>query len=327
MPSISDIELDVFVTLCEKIGTPLATEAKRLVLSQDWLGLLSLKAEPAQYSCAKTYLEDTQVVSFLKKYPGFQIPGVDLEAEAISRFYLSESQCYHTNERLSPLLCDISHYGEDVGEFITRWRKKIRASIGRAPKPNQLNGRFGPGSTFRNVGDKITVAHKLSDDYTATRQAGFFLHSWDQTAWSRYAACGLDTEGTSLVSDSQGSALYEGDSAFAIRDFQYVRGNRFTTVAKDALKLRGICIEPSLNVFYQLAIGSLLSKRMKTSLGWDKETQQDYHRNLARLGSLTGAVATLDLSNASDTVSSNLVKLLLPRDWYDLVDRDRKSVV
>ena len=86
MPSISDTELDVFVTLCEKIGTPLAIEAKRLVLSQDWLGLLSLKAEPAQYSCAKTYLEDTQVVSFLKKYPGFQIPGVDLEAEAISRF-------------------------------------------------------------------------------------------------------------------------------------------------------------------------------------------------------------------------------------------------
>jgi hypothetical protein len=64
---------------------------------------------------------------------------------------------------------------------------------------------------------------------------------------------------------------------------------------------------------------------MKTSLGWDKETQQDYHRNLARLGSLTGAVATLDLSNASDTVSSNLVKLLLPRDWYDLVDRLRSS--
>ncbi len=322
--SFLGIERDAFLALCRKIDTPVARQAIKFVDDSNWLGLVSMRVEPAQYNCALAFLNDNQVVSFLKKYRGFCLD-IDLEEKAVLSFFESESQCFRSNERLSPLLFDSCHYGERVKQFLVAWRKELRRVLGRAPLPSSLAGRFGPGSTFGNRGDLITMAHKLSEDYTATRQAKSFLHSWDMTAWSRYAACGLDTVGDTPVATHHGFALYPGESEYATRDITYVRGNRFTTVAKDAVKKRGICVEPSINVFFQLAIGEIISKRMRKTLGWDKSICQDQHKILARIGSLTGAIATIDLSNASDTVCSNLVKLLLPSDWYDLVDRLRSS--
>lgn len=319
-----DIEIEVFLALCWKIGTPVAYRAIKRVERSDWLGLLQMTVEPAQYLCPKTFLEDNQVVSFLKKFDGFDL-GLDLEEKAIGTFWESERQCFLTNERLSPLTFDLGHYGQRVKQLIVAWRKEIRNVLGRCPEPSSLDGKFGPGSTYNNRGDLITLAHKLSEDYTATRQARSFLHSWDMTAWSRYAACSLDTVGDTSVATHHGFALYPGGQHFAPRDFEYVRGNRFTTVPKDALRKRGICVEPSLNVFYQLAYGAYMSGRMKRVLGWDKSSCQEYHKILARIGSLTGAVATIDLSNASDTVCRALVKLLLPSDWYDMVCRLRSS--
>ena len=321
--STLDIEIECFLALCRKIDTPVAHRAIECVERADWLALLSMRVEPAHYVCAKTYLGDAQIVAFLKKFEGFDL-GIDLEEKAIGTFWESESQCFRTNYRLEPLLHDSCHYGERVKQLIVAWRKEIRRVLGKAPNPTSLEGKFGPGSTYGNRGDLITLANKLSEDYTATKQANSFLHSWDQTAWSRYAACGLDSVGDTPVAESHGFALYHDDQ-HAIRDFTYVRGNRFTTVPKDALRRRGICIEPSLNVFYQLAVGTKISSRMRTVLGWDKSSAKEFHQLLARLGSLTGANATIDLSNASDTVCRVLVRLLLPRDWHDLVDRLRSS--
>lgn len=324
--SIHSIEIDTFLALCWKIGTPVAYRAICRVNSCDWLGLLSMKVEPAHYCSAVHYLEDRQIVSFLKKFQGFDL-GRDLESEAVQNFWETERQCFQTNERLSPLIFDLGHYGPRVKQLVVAWRKEIRAVLRRAPLRLSLDGRFGPGSTYGNRGDLITLAHKLSEDYTVTRQAKSFLHSWDMTAWSRYAACGLDTVGDISVATHHDAALYlsEDSTNYAVRDLEVVRGNRFTTVPKDALKLRGICVEPSVNVFFQLAVGGEISRRMNRGWGWDKQTCQLFHNNLARIGSLTGAVGTIDLSNASDTMCSALVKLLLPQDWFRLVDELRST--
>lgn len=317
--SLFKTECDVFSALCWKIGTPVAWKALCALNRSDWKELVSIKVRPADYVCAKTFHGDNQVACFFKKFPGFDL-GLDLEKQAVDSFYENEALCYHSNERLSPLLFDLDHYGSALGSFVRTWRKKIATVLRACPTGDQLVGRFGPGSTFQNLGDEITLAHKLSDHYTATRHLVPFLPYWDESAWSRYAACGLDTVGDNFVAEFKGTSYYD-DGNFATRDISYVRGNRFTTVPKDATKHRGICIEPSLNVFWQLAVGQTLSDRMRRSrLRWDKRSCQDFHKVLARLGSLTGAVATIDLSSASDTVCYNLVKLLLPKAWFVLVD-------
>jgi hypothetical protein len=110
------------------------------------------------------------------------------------------------------------------------------------------------------------------------------------------------------------------------KEVSFVPGNRFTTVPKDCEKDRGIAIEPSINVFYQLGYGRVIRRRLKDS-GIDLTNGQDIHRLFAREASIRGHLVTLDLSNASDTICRNLVKLLLPRKWFTVLNdlRSKKT--
>jgi len=103
-----------------------------------------------------------------------------------------------------------------------------------------------------------------------------------------------------------------------------VPGNRFMTAPKDATKFRGIAVEPSINVFYQLAYGKVIRARLRR-WGINLNDGQDIHRHLAGESSRRGHLATLDLKNASDTISRNLVKLLLPHNWFSVLDSLRSK--
>lgn len=312
-----------FTALCWKVGTPVAMKALRCLERDDWVGLTTVKVGVSGYRCPRTLSGDLQIAAFFKKYPDFDL-GLDLEAAAQENFWQSERQCYRANERLSPLVHDVEIMGEGVASFIREVRKEVSRVLGRCPKAIELDPKFGPGSTFSDVGSLITIPDKMSNSYTLTPKARVFLHAWDSTAWSRYAAAGLERHrDVPLIGNVEVAPCFgqnATDDAYAPRLEEVVRGNRFTTVPKDAWKLRGICIEPTINLFYQLGVGKWLSKQMHKTWQWDKECQQQYHRFLARLGSLTKKLATIDLSNASDTVCYNLVKLLLPSDWFRLLD-------
>lgn len=98
-----------------------------------------------------------------------------------------------------------------------------------------------------------------------------------------------------------------------------VNGNRITHVTKDIKKCRQIAIEPSLNVFLQQGIGRFLGQHMKSVGFADIYDGQGVNRRLAGISSN----ATIDLSSASDTISSELVKLLLPWDWWAVLNTVR----
>lgn len=317
-----------FTELCWKVGTPVAYKALLALKADDWVALTTVRVEVAGYRCPRTLSGDLQIAAFFKKYPGFDL-GIDLEKRAEEVFWDAERQCYRSNEILTPLIHDRKIYGEGVAEIISLMRKNVKKVLGKCPRIADLEPRFGPGSTYLDVGPLITVPDKMSDSYTLTPNAREFLHAWDSTAWSRYAAAGLEAyRDVSLIGNVEiapGLGQNDTDSHYVPRIETYVRGNRFTSVPKDAWRRRGICIEPSINLFYQLGVGKWISDRLGKVLGWRKETQQDLHRYLARLGSVFGNLATIDLSNASDTVCSALVKLLLPSDWFRLLSSLRSS--
>jgi hypothetical protein len=107
------------------------------------------------------------------------------------------------------------------------------------------------------------------------------------------------------------------------KPFQVVDGNRFTTVPKNAKTDRGICIEPSLNIWYQLGVGAVLRRRLRAS-GIDLNYQADVNRAFAEKAEDWG-LATLDLKQASDSVSEVLVRRVLPREWYHLLALGRSQ--
>jgi len=118
------------------------------------------------------------------------------------------------------------------------------------------------------------------------------------------------------------------------------RGNRLTTVPKDGKTDRPISIEPLGNLWLQKGIGRVL-KRKLTAVGFPaykpdsrelfpgytvtKRDAQSIHRELVfRCGD--EALSTIDLSSASDTVARELVRELLPDDWFQLLDDCRSKM-
>jgi hypothetical protein len=95
-----------------------------------------------------------------------------------------------------------------------------------------------------------------------------------------------------------------------------VEGNRLSLVPKTSVISRTICTEPNLNMLFQKGIGSmmegLLERRWKLSM----TDQQFVNRRLACMGSIDGSFGTIDLSCASDSVSLNLLREVLPPYVY-----------
>lgn len=96
--------------------------------------------------------------------------------------------------------------------------------------------------------------------------------------------------------------------------------NRITTVPKDGTKDRPIAIEPAGSIYLQLGVEALI-RRCLLRFGLDLNDQQP-NCELARVGSAFPgplAPATLDLSNASDSVSLTLCERILPPAWFQLL--------
>jgi len=297
---ISHYVKKVALALCDGIATPKALAVRMLLENGEWDQLANLEADPNTYLTAEAYWRDAMVVSFLRKYEPLPT-SYDRKAVAEENFRICEDTCFRANRRLYPLIEDLKDplFQSGLASFFRRARKNIADLLG--PCPDIVTGRFGPGATYSDRGTLTTIPDKMSNEPTFTPDAWPFLVPWSGTLWAS-ALCDI---GKVPVS---------------------VSGNRFTTVPKDATKFRGIAVEPSINVFYQLAYGKVIRNRLRR-WGIDLNEGQDIHRALALGASRRGNLATLDLKNASDTICRNLVKLLLPSSWFAVLDglRSKKT--
>lgn len=283
--------------LCDDIATPVARLVKDLVHKGEWVELQKLKVRPSDYQCGESYLRDSIVVDLLRKAEVDS--GIDKRAAAVATFWSCEAQNAATNARLHRFLprallieCQGDHA---VLEFIQAWRKEI--SLVLKSLPDSLSPRFGKGSTYGDRGQLITVPDKMSVSPTVTQGARLLLPLWQETAWYR------------AIQDSR---PWESDP-------QTIRGNRFSTVPKTGLTDRGICIEPSINISYQLDVGRLMKDRL-LHIGIDLRQGQQVHRERAQAASFLNTDATIDMSNASDTLCRVLPELVIRNDWWELLD-------
>lgn len=297
----------------EDLGTPYSLGVALRLRHCEWDGISELNPDPRSYLDSSSYALDAAAAGIFRKLQ--ELPtSHDRRGSAIAKWWDGERRCYQTNVRLRRYLPENRLFddGSDaIRSFLDRTRKIILQWIGYGPDDLAI-GRFGPGATFSNRGSRTTVPDKMSCDPSLTRDAIWYLPQWFGNQWG---------------------------AAFAQRhgELSFVHGNRFTTVPKTAKTDRSIAVEPSINVFYQLALGRQLRQRLarrptrqKPCLaGWDLDRAQDVHRQVAETSSVTREFATLDLSNASDTVASVLVKTLLPHSWYECLNdlRSKKTLM
>lgn len=91
-----------------------------------------------------------------------------------------------------------------------------------------------------------------------------------------------------------------------------VVGNRLSFVPKTSSISRSICTEPILNMFFQKGIGAVLEDLLSYEFRINLDKQPIFNRRMAQKGSVDGSYGTIDLSSASDSVSLNLLKEVLP---------------
>lgn len=292
--------------LLEDLGTPISLSVAIKLRYGMWDEISDVSLDPRCYLDADRYFADVSAVSILKKCADLPTSKEKRRQRCVDKWWEGEMDCFRSNERLVRYLSRHANADDRVDAisgFFSDVRKIVRSWIGDAP-PDLLEGRFGPGATYADRGGKTTVPDKINNTPTLTRDAVWFLPQWLGNQW-----------GASV-------AQHHGEISF-------VPGNRFATVPKTAKIDRAIASEPSINGFFQLAMGRALRRRLRNATGWNLTHAQEIHRQVACRSSASREFATLDLSNASDTVSRVLVELLLPHKWYGLLDdlRSKRTLI
>ena len=156
-------------------------------------------------------------------------------------------------------------------------------------------GRPGPGSSVGSRGQCFYAKHMAGP---ITSSSPRLVH-WYQHYIQRYPTWELAEE---------------------IRASEYgapsiVESGKLSLVPKNDQIMRCITVEPSLNTFVQLGFGSILEERLVRFYGIDLAKQQFRNRMLARLGSITDGLSTIDLSSASDSISIKMLRMVIPPDF------------
>lgn len=302
MTHTSDCAKDAFQLLCEMTDTPYALKASLLLASSDKVFVEQLQMpKPSHYRNANDFRADYLVYNYLRKYVKLD-SGVDKKAVALSKWYAAEEQCANTNT----LLNSGSYLSYEVESAILRARLKIAAVLGTFSFDKVLHGcGMGPGATF-DVKRRSPPGTKLQLPISVTGTCLGYAKAWleQDIHWA--------FEGSGMFPDGSYSLLPH--------NFNVVRGNKLTTVPKDSSTDRVICIEPTFNLFLQKGVGKHIRRRLQRS-GIDLD-DQTRNQQLAHMAYAEG-YATIDLSSASDTICSSLVKLLLPLDWWIFMDHIR----
>jgi len=164
---------------------------------------------------------------------------------------------------------------------------------------------FGPGATTRLTRAKAAAAYKYSGKPESTSGNAVL------------ASCAIRMNPL-----WKQSALLQGEDPDDL--VKVVCGNSIIAVPKNYKTDRTIAKEPCMNIYIQKGIGRVIRNRLK-HVGINLNSQEA-NQEAARKGSVTGGLATIDLSMASDTLSFGLVEFLLPNDWWWALEQCRSPV-
>ena len=310
--------LDIVLSSCP---TDVALVGLRLLRAKDFQGLLNWADDLAntEFSSPAEHRLNRQFASLVRKYP-FP-PGTvttDPEGEATKRFLASEHKCKRVNQRFTQFLktrCPMENELKIARDYISY----VLGPLNMTEIWDECA--FGAGASLGIHGNATNLARKL------------LAQDWTVSPGAYYYACGAlkrDMHVMELVNFSTSHApFYSVDPELFNQRFgekaRLVGHNKVSFVPKDATTHRAIATEPVLNGYIQKGIDQIMRKRLKR-IGIDLSDQQrnqDWARIGSRIGDGADGLATIDLSSASDSISIELCRNLLPPEWFELLNSTR----
>lgn len=280
------------------LDCPRALAVWLLYENKEHAQLANLSFDPKDYGNTVALANAYAATKFLSKFKKLNLD-YDKETVAFEKFKSFELLCKHTNNRFRDLSADPLFKGPAVWLHNAVIRK-IEWLLGdwsteeffRMPD-------WGPGASTLIRRANASSPRKFQSETGITRD----LHALIPTDMiiSAYPLWGVHLVRVGFPT--------------------YQVGNKVITVPKDASTDRVIAIEPGINLWFQLSVGEMISRRL-SRVGIDLHDQSK-NQALAKLGSKTSNLVTVDLSSASDSIAWRVVEALLPPRWYHVMDACR----
>jgi len=312
----------VIETVLEDCPVAVASPILHALRQKDFVSLLQ-QADTlggAVHSTATDSFVAYQLSALIKKYP-FPAPELKKQARdsATRKFLAAENRCRKYNLKFHRL--SLGRW-DAMADIHKRMSAFISYVIGFSPDLPAIYGDcgFGPGASVGVHGQNTNLARKLlSKEWSCTPSALPYAVSalaQDQHVWE-------------ILNPTPARPVCFDYSVFAkaaTEKIRLVHNNKIVFVPKTTLVDRTIAVEPLLNGYVQKGVDMFMRRRLKR-VGLDL-TDQTVNQELARLGSLPDQAdpfVTIDLSSASDSLSTEMVKFLLPPEWFEFLNSLRSK--
>jgi hypothetical protein len=241
----------------------------------------------------ETWTAVRQVQSFFSKNESLSDEHT-CSSEALRKFREAEEICRVTNDRVNEewypddaVARQIRHMVWDIGNVLGEFRTFVEGL------PNAL--RLTDGATEDRSRKRsfpfLKVTGRIRSTFRSLPLVRLILQKW-----------GVDVDALKFEPTSE---------------------NRVQFVPKNWKTHRSIACEPTHALPLQLAVDAWIKRRLEK---WGIIlVDQSLNQEKARLGSLDGTLATLDLRMASDTLAREVVALLVPDQWYLFLDAIRST--
>ena len=139
------------------------------------------------------------------------------------------------------------------------------------------------------------------------------------------ATAGLSDVWSTLVNrNSQFRVAFSDPASDSV--VKVVDHSKLTFVNKNQDVARTICVEPTVNMWFQLGMGHILHSRLRDVYGIDFRYQPEVNRRMARLGSLLDHNVTIDLESASDSLGLRMMDEVFPVSFMGMLHRLRSPM-
>lgn len=280
-----------------EVGEECANQILGLIRARNLAQLCSLRERfPEALQSRVVYKHLMQLEAFFKKNSVFSDETICRSA-AQKGFILNEKRCRIVNRRLDYYYAKRDRLDPDLDFKIRRMEEYVARVLGPiSPFMEEI-----PRLVRFTSGASATAARKHSQPYRKVRK--------NPKVGSRCA--------------KYASALSEY-FGYGPTNNRITEWNRVEFVPKNWKTQRTIACEPMGNIPFQLAFDTYAKRRLR-KVGIDLRNQS-FNQELARLGSLDGSLATVDLEAASDTVAFNTVAWLFPQEWFKFLQDVRSPL-
>jgi len=269
--------------------------------SGDWIE--RMKDTPVFFEYVRYYSSgDPVVFRYLYTFLSF---GKKLEYDDPEFHKVAFRDWQEVERRLGGLVFDETHISN------------LRLILSTLPKLNDYPfwPKHGPGNVAEPIG-RSPIAKHYCIAYDRLLDRAFFTGLLANFGLSKEAGFSPDA---SLPDPSAWTITEETDRPPS--ELRFARKN---------LKVaRSVCSEPARLMYFQEGVFAMMDGATCDSpfKRFIHLRDQSYNQELARFGSFTAAIDTLDLSAASDSVSVELIRLVFPTSWKIFMLATRNPIV